>query len=421
MTISLEDIQNISLFTISICVFFSYLYYNISYKNTEYLSLPYNDVNNVESSAPLYDMLYPFVGVHAFIDFFVNKSYDLKLHHLFILSIIFYNNYYNVSSDYRFIFLYPLLNTEISSIFYVLKYWLPKKTIIYNANMVFFYLSFFKFRIYDFYYKIIQSNASFGIVFQKYSQQDFYLSFIFLISCYGLYVLNLYWFLIINKILYKNIAKVINIDTDALCHLLCSYTHWINIPLSCYIYLYNPNEKYIFDMVGITILSISSYQYHYDIYSSLCDKKIEEYDLPNKDNIILFINDCMCIHIRSFLVVVTNYYNSQHLFYILFISGIFHIGSIYHSIVNIIELFIDYKPKETFLNCHQLLCAIPIACDVFFVFINSPNEISVPFLIVNTIIALLFMVDPFYKLTHVAFHLCLIAQNYYMSLSSSIS
>ena len=52
-------------------------------------------------------------------------------------------------------FLYTLLKTEISSIFYVLKYWLPKKSSIYNINLILFYSSFFKFRILDYYYEII--------------------------------------------------------------------------------------------------------------------------------------------------------------------------------------------------------------------------------------------------------------------------
>ena len=84
-------------------------------------------------------------------------------------------------------------------IFYVLKYWLPKKTILYNLNSILFYILFFKLRIYDFYYEIIYNNISFDITFQKYSPTNYYLSSILLISCYGLYILNLYWFLILNN------------------------------------------------------------------------------------------------------------------------------------------------------------------------------------------------------------------------------
>jgi hypothetical protein len=196
--VNIETVQNISLFIISCSSFFSCLYYNFG-------PLLYDKNEEVDFIKPFY-MLIPFVGLHAFIDFFLTKSYELKLHHLFIFGIFFYNTYYDILPEHRFIFLYPLLKTEISSIFYVLKYWLPKKTIIYNVNTLLFYLSFGKLRIYDFYYEIIYNN-SFDIIFKNYSHSNYYLSFILLISCYGLYILNLYWFLIMNKILYKIVTK----------------------------------------------------------------------------------------------------------------------------------------------------------------------------------------------------------------------
>ena len=414
--ITVEDIQNISIFIIGCWSFFSYLYYNLS--PLLYIN---NDVEcgKLDLTKP-FDLLMPIVGLHAFTDFFLTKSYDLKLHHICIFGIIFYNYYYNVSTEYRFIFLYPLLKTEISSIFYVLKYWLPKNTMLYNVNIILFYISFVKLRIYDFYYDIIYNNISFDIVLQMYSPNSYYLSSILLISCYGLYILNLYWFFIMNKILYKKLTKILNnIDTDILCHKLCYYLHWINIPLSYYIYSHNPNTKYIFDMIGITAVSISSYKYHYDIYKRLYNKQIEYYSIPNKDNIVLFLNDNLAINVRSFLVIVTNYYYSEHLLFVLFISIIFHVVSIYHCILNMLELFIDYnKKKDTFLNNHNILTSIPVICDVFFLYINSPIEISIPFLLVNILTGLLFMVEPFYKLTHVGFHMLLISQTYYMCLSN---
>jgi hypothetical protein len=412
--IKVEDIQNISLFIISCSSFVSYLYYNLApllYENN-------NMVGSGDFTKP-FDILVPFVGLHAFIDFFLTNSYDIKLHHLCIFGVIFYNFYYNVSIEHRFIFLYPLIKTEISSIFYVLKCWLPEKTILYNANTILFYILFLKLRIYDFYYEIIYNNISFDLVIQMYSPTNYYLSSILLMSCYGLYILNLYWFLIMNKILYKTITKIIHVNTDILCRLLCYCLHWVNIPLSIYVYAHNPNEKYIFDIIGITTLSISSYKYHYDIYSRLYNKQIEDCSIPNKDNIVLFLNDVIAIHLRSFLVILTNYYNNETLFYILFLSGLFHLTSIYYCFLNSLELCIDYdKNKHVFLNCHNMISAIPIVCDVLLIYANSPIEISIPFLLVNIIIGLLFLIEPFYKLTHVGFHILLISQNYYICLSN---
>ena len=153
----------------------------------------------------------------------------------------------------------------------------------------------------------------------------------------------------------------------------------------------------------------------------LYHKKIENYNAPNKQNIYYFLNDFLSINIRCYLAIITLYYNKQHLFFILSVSGIFHLFFIYLFIINIIQLVIDYdKIKEIFYFFHTTLLSIPVACDVFLVCIISPNEIAIPFLFLNIIIGLLFLVEPFYKLTHVVFHILLIYQTYYICLSNSI-
>ena len=154
-----ENIQNISLFGISISVFFQCLFYNIKSNYDE------NYKNNTTS----FDVFVPLVGIHAFVDLFITKSNDLKLHHVFILSILFYNYYYGVVSEDKFNIVYTLLKTEISSIFYVLKYWLPKSTNVYFVNNLLFYFFFFKFRIYDFYHGLITNHYQFELLFEKYS------------------------------------------------------------------------------------------------------------------------------------------------------------------------------------------------------------------------------------------------------------
>jgi hypothetical protein len=254
------------------------------------------------------------------------------------------------------------------------------------------------------------------------------MSVIYTISCYVLYIVNLYWVLHINKILYNIIFKSIN--TDIVNHYLCSYIYLFNIPLSIYIYSYSPpNNKYIFDIFSICALSISSYRYHYNIYSRL--QQIENYKIPFMDeNIIYFINDIICIHIRGVCIIVTNYYNSKHFLPALVISGIFHIYSIYHCIINIFRYFINTynsniisnisKEKEDFNTCHHLITSIPIICDMILVFINSTNEIAIPFLCINILVGLSLIVQPFDKLNHLfACHICIIAQNYYICLSNS--
>jgi len=410
--IKIEDIQNISLFFISTSSLFSCLSYNL-----HHLSNPFF---GKDMAIFQFNILMPIVGLHAFIDFFITKNYELKLHHIFILGIIFYNYYCNVSSEYRMLFLYPLLKTEISSIFYVLKYWLSKNTTLYNINSILFILSFFKLRIIDFYYEIIYSHSSFIIVTEKYSNNNYFLSSILIVSCYGLYLLNVYWFMIMCKILYKGILKSSRINTDIMCHYLCSYIYWFNIPLAIYIYSYHPNEKYILDMIGVVGLSITSYLYHYDIYFRLKSKKIDEYIIPDKENIVIFINDNIFIQLRSFLANITSYLHSPYFLVIFSISGLFHMLSMYNIILNILELFINHDDiKDNFINIHHVFTSIPIGVDVSLIAMNSTNEIAISFVFVNILMAMMLVVEPFYKLSHFAFHILLIAQTYYLCLSHS--
>jgi hypothetical protein len=93
--------------------------------------------------------------------------------------------------------------------------------------------------------------------------------------------------------------------------------------------------------------------------------------------------------------------------------------SIYNVVLNIIQLLCDNNDNFEFIN--NILTSLPIAFDVLLIVMNSNNNISIPFLLVNITIGLLFTVNPFYKLNHVAFHILLLFQNYYLCLSHSDS
>lgn len=374
-------------------------------------------------NASWFDNLMPIIGTHATIDLALTKKLDIKIHHLCIFGVFFYNYYYQVSPDVRIIFSYPMIKTEISSIFLVLKEYIPKNSVWYTANSAIFYATFFKFRIFDFYSEIIHNHDSLNSVIWGYSSENPLLSALLVTSCYGLYILNIYWFYIINKILYKGLTKLFTgINTDQMCHLLCSYIHILNIPLAIYVYSQQLNEKYLFDMIGVTTLTVTSFLYHHDIYKRLSQTQITEYSIPDKDNYAFFLHDCVFINVRSFLTTVTCYYNHPQLFSILVISSMTHLTSIYRVVLNLFEVVVERGPeneteKHGFLQIHNVITILPIGLDILLVFANSYNEAAVPFLSVNIAIALLFVVEPFYKLNHVAFHLLLVAQNYYLCLS----
>lgn len=186
-------IQNVALFLLAIPSSWYCINHIIK---VMYLPGYLNDINEVIKP---FDSLIPFVFTHASIDIFLTKNNSLKMHHLCVMGVIGYNYYYSVAGIDRFLILCCLLKTEASSIFYVLKYWIPKRTLWYNINNLLFYIGFLKFRIIDMYFELMRTGYIFTVI-EKYSTSNILGSAVLFSSCYGLYLLNLYWFFIINKI-----------------------------------------------------------------------------------------------------------------------------------------------------------------------------------------------------------------------------
>jgi hypothetical protein len=174
-------------------------------------------------------------------------------------------------------------------------------------------------------------------------------------------------------------------------------------------------------MIGIISLSVASYKFHYDIYEKIHTKQIEEYVVENNINYVYFLNDTVCIHIRTFLAVFTNYYNNPYLYEVISICGLIQLVCIYINIKNIIELLTNTNYiKSNFLKIHYIYTFFPVGINILAIyFTTTSQQILAPYLFINIVILLLFIVEPFYKLTHIAFHIMLIAQTWYICLSNT--
>ena len=129
----------------NICGFMICMYSLFIYVSTFY----------TKPSIKVMDNLLAVILSYTTIDFFVHKSYDVLFHHMTIFGFSAYYKYYTGEPDDIIIFINVLINTEISSIFYIFKFWLPEHTAISYANSILFFITFFKYRIYD-YYKILK-------------------------------------------------------------------------------------------------------------------------------------------------------------------------------------------------------------------------------------------------------------------------
>ena len=252
-----------------------------------------------------------------------------------------------------------------------------------------------------------------------YSPNDFIGTSILMISCYGIYLLSLYWFVIINKLLYKNVVRTFfkNLDSDRICQWICTYIYFGNLFVCFYVYKDVDFHilRYLVDTFGVLTLSVSSYIYHNEVYHSIVKNKVIDYIYPLDDNLILYLNDNMGIHLRSHFAVITSYYFSNSVYLIGGVSFFIHIHSIYFIIQNVTEYVVDKNyPKEYFFYKNNVLLAVPIMIDTLFVLLNMRSEYRIPYLFVNITLGLVVAIEPFYKLNHVAMHLLFIAQTYYM-------
>jgi hypothetical protein len=180
-------------------------------------------------------------------------------------------------------------------------------------------------------------------------------------------------------------------------------------------YSYNPTIIHIFDMIGISLLSISTYEYNYNIYNRLNNGEII---LVDNNNINYILKESKFIHLRSYLSIITNCYNLNTITRNLILSGVSHLYSIFLEYMNVIKLFMDGSDVHVFLDCNKIFLSVPVGYDCFIIFLNSPRHIAVPFLFINVMIIILLIVKPFDKMTGVAFQLLLIVQTYYGCLSS---
>jgi hypothetical protein len=185
--IRILDIQNAAIFCIACLSTLVCLYYNFSSLPSEQLVVPF-------------EYMLVLIGIHSAIDIFVQK-WDMIIHHTFVLGLCYFYYVYGrvMTPEDGMIIVYPYMKVEISSIFYTLRFWLPKKSPFYTVNSLLFYLTFLKFRIIDNFYDVI-INSTFISIITSTTNNVFMISLLYISGC-GLYLLNIYWFYLINKMI----------------------------------------------------------------------------------------------------------------------------------------------------------------------------------------------------------------------------
>ena len=177
--------QNASLLTISILSLIYYIYNTFSI-------VPINN-----------HFIINIILIYCFIDLFFTKSKASFFHHICCISLGYCFHNYKLPYNHPVFLL--VLKTETTSIFLVCKHYITKNSMLYNINNVIFATLFFKIRIVEQYYNIFDNNSELYSYIKTHLPHDKFSNSLLLFGFGGLYILNVYWFCIILKIIYKQL------------------------------------------------------------------------------------------------------------------------------------------------------------------------------------------------------------------------
>jgi hypothetical protein len=349
-------------------------------------------------------------------DLFITKKWDMQLHHVLGLLLIGYKYNVAIHPEHDTSIILALYKTELSTFFYVFNSLLQEipqgqmVSIVSTINSAVFFMTFFKFRVYDLYKDII-INENVYTIYDKYPYSN-----IMMIVMNGMYILNLYWCMLLCKIIVKPFIKNWT-NGHWICHKVTSYTMTVNLLIAGVLYTYQPDKRIMYDMVGLTLLAMASYQYHNDICKILEEKR--ELDYLNEDVIVPYIQDVGAIHLRSFMATVTNYGVSYP--EIIIFSAVSHsvcyamnIQHIYYTKHRERRVIYGDNPEfTTYMKRQNIFTIVPVATDIMMICFHSRAIYdSIHGFYSAVIMGLLLMTNPFYDLTHIAFHLCLLVHTY---------
>jgi hypothetical protein len=377
-------------------------------------------IYNETKSAFLLELLGYSLFVYLFLDLFIAKG-DAIAHHIFCL-VGSYTCLKCIPLESQHLFFMPILSTEASTVFLILKLWMDeysgKKNIIfkilYGINDVLFVSLFFKLRIYNFYFNLIHKPEVY-IVLNKniINIIDFISGYV---GVYGLFILNIYWFSIICKKLYKQIIIKMTpfLDSKRVAEAMLTVSFFINFYIAYVNYSVNiyTNSYYLLDLFGIFVLSVASGNYHYSKYKYM--KNNEVINVTTNELLEPFIYDKYAIQLRSFLALTTISLANGTSAKFIYLSGIYHIMSFLSFNMNMIKILFNNSKiiydesdiSKMIIKKLVTITSIPCLLDTILIICYHTNNVCLKteLFFISIIIFTILSVKPFYNLNHVLLH-----------------
>jgi len=219
-----------------------------------------------------------------------------------------------------------------------------------------------------------------------------------------------------KKYLEPYISPIPTETLNYICHKAVSYTLIVGAAIPITQYIYEPKTVYVIHIFGNIFIAFGSWYYHTVAYHFIA--KYKELNYIHSDIIVPFLTDIAGIHINGFCSLVTNYFANPFFSSVVFISLNMHIVC-YTS--NIIHVFytkqekkeLPYNESGNFVLMQYIFVGIPIVYDICMICWNSmASGYSDDGMYVLILMGYLFYVYPFYDLTHIAFHACLLVHAY---------
>jgi len=243
---------------------------------------------------------------------------------------------------------------------------------------------------------------------------------------YGFFILNIYWFLIMCKVLCKTFfaEKVTSIEAQINCHHITSLTLLFNPHIAAYAY-YNssPNAAYFFDLISIVNLSVFNFKYHDNVKKYI--KKNKQIDYTSDELFTYYVIDNLSIHLRSFLCVVTSLCETlPSTIHIVSFAASVHFYFYYLFVKKINEciknkqqiIYNNCKEKSEFLTEINGFMTLPITVDTIIIaFFSSYYLSAINLFIVTIFMGFTIFIQPFYEYSHVAFHIGLLFETYFLA------
>ena len=410
--------------------------YKLNYKEIEkYTHISLLIVSLITAINSYFDYDYSFnvslVKYYLFCEIFFIPFYrkDLILHHIISISVCKYIEYYNINLITNFYSTKQILLTEISSIFLSISSLIKLsnmpnifgiKQVIQQICMIFFVITFTKYRLYDYYNNIITNSYFYSSLITNDSNIQFILKYSL---TYSLFALNLYWFVLIIKKICKHCFNYSMLNVEYT--LQYSYFGCLLSTCSTYALVATSFQKEYYssyislDVASNFLLSLTSYEFHKHIYNNLLvDENMNRATIDYKNYLL---QDIIIIQGRGLVQLYCHFHMHNifetykyffyfQIFYSVFLC--FNVDALYYNmIVNktkfpINEINLTSKYLDFLLGSNAFICVLLSSLGVY-----GTND-ALNNIICSYIIALITFIKPFNNINHLMIHIIMIFQNY---------